>query len=415
MTRLWAIAVLTIVAVVACERVQLTSPTGSTITISADRNVLPLHGQATIRAVVMESGGTPVHNGTVVSFTTTLGTVNPAEVPTVNGVATATFNAGGISGTSIINAFSGAARTGSSSSSGNSSSGSGVEIRIGAAGASGIISVTASPPAVSQSGGTVTISAIVFDAANNPLPGVQVQFTASNGVLSGTTALTDSAGIARTTLNTTQTSTVTAFAGSAKGEVQVVVSAAPIVTIGAPDTGTVGTPVAITLTPSGGSSTNSSPRQIAQVTVNFGDGTSQTLHNITGQVGLTHTYRNAGGYTISAVASDVNGNTGISSKAVVINHAPIPTVTLSANPNPVPRANQGLTTFTVTTAPASTNVPIRNVRVTLQDGTVIYNGTGGGSFAYRFGGSGTYTATATVTDANGETATTSSAVLVQPW
>ena len=177
-TRLWVLAVLTCVVVVACERVPLTAPTDSTISVTIDQTTLPLNGHATVRAVVIESGGTPVHNGTQVVFATTLGSFNPVEASTVNGVATSTFLAGSISGTTRINAYSGGASTGS-----GNSSGSGVEVKIGAAAASGNISVSATPPSVSQSGGVVTVSAIVFDASSNPLPGVQVQFTASKGAV----------------------------------------------------------------------------------------------------------------------------------------------------------------------------------------------------------------------------------------
>ena len=66
--RLSFVAVMTVVAVMACDSVPLTSPTGSTISLSIDRNILPIGGQATVRAVVTESAGTPVHNGTVVTF-----------------------------------------------------------------------------------------------------------------------------------------------------------------------------------------------------------------------------------------------------------------------------------------------------------------------------------------------------------
>ena len=119
MYRLYAIAIVTVLVVVACDTVPLTSPTGSTISISVDKPVLPINGQATVRAVVMEVSGTPVHNGTMVTFTPTIGSVNPPEAPTVNGIATSTFLAGPASGSGVIHAFSGGARTGS----GNSSSG----------------------------------------------------------------------------------------------------------------------------------------------------------------------------------------------------------------------------------------------------------------------------------------------------
>ena len=77
--------------------------------------------------------GTPVHNGTTVTFQPSIGRTDPVDAQTVNGIATVTFLAGGVSGTGFIHAFSGGARTGS----GNASSG-GVEVTIGAAAAGGM-------------------------------------------------------------------------------------------------------------------------------------------------------------------------------------------------------------------------------------------------------------------------------------
>ncbi len=402
-TRLCAVAAVTVGLVVACDRVPLTSPTGSTIALSIDRSILPLNGQAMVRAVVTESAGTPVHNGTTETFQSSIGRTDPVEAQTVNGVATVTFLAGGTSGSGFIHAFSGGARTGS----GNASSG-GVEVRIGAAAAGGM-SVSATPPSISQSGGTVTISALVMDPSNNPLPGVSVLFSASLGTLGATTAISDANGIARTTFTTAQTATVTAIAGAAKGEVVVTVSTAPIVTITAPDTTVVGVPVAITITPQAAAGTTV-PRQIQTVVVAFGDGSSQTLTNITGAVGLTKTYNSAGGFTITATATDVTGNTGISSKAIVVTRQQLPTVSLTA---PATTTTTVATAITFSAA-ATTPAQIVSARVTLQDGTVIYNGTGASNFAYRFGGAGTYTLTGSATDSNGNTATTTTSIVVTP-
>lgn len=403
--RLYLVAIATVVLVVACDRVPLTSPTGTSIVLSIERNILPLNGQTTVRAVLTESAGTPVHNGTMVTFQPSIGRTEPVEAPTVNGIATVTYFAGGISGTGFIHAFSGGARTGS----GNSSSG-GVEVRIGAA-AAGSIAVSATPNSVSQSGGTVTISALVLDSGNNALPGVSVLFTTSNGSLSSTTALSDSNGVARTQLTTQTTATVTAIAGAAKGETQVTVSAAPNVTIAGADTGTEGVPYAFTVTfPA---VANTPARQVASLTVDFGDGTQETRTNITGSAGFSHTYSRPGGYTIMATAVDVGGNTGIASKAITIAPATLPTVTMSVTPNPVPSSANGLTSITVTAS--STGAPLRSVvvRNMTSGGEVIYSGTGGGTFAHRFGGTGTYTIQATATDANGNSGNTTTVVVVQ--
>ena len=391
--RLSFVAVASVIAVMACDTVPLTSPTGSTITLSIDRNVLPLNGQATVRAVVTESAGTPVHNGTMVTFQPSIGSTNPVEAPTVNGIATTTFIAGSISGTGFIHAFSGPARTGS----GNASSG-GVEVRIGAAAAGGM-SVSATPSSVSQSGGTVTISALVMDGSNNPLQGVSVLFSTTAGSLNPTSALSGSNGIAQTTLTTTQTARVTATAGTANGSVDVSVSAAPIVNLEVPTTGLVGIPVAMSLTPQGGGSGNTSPRQLANVLVNFGDGTAQTFTNITGSTGFTHTYDRPNGYTVSATATDVSGNTGITSKAIVVSRS-VPGATVSANPS------SGTAPFnsviTVGATAASGAPPIESVRVTI-NGETAFTSTSGGAFTYRFQTPGNYIIEAIVTDSAGST------------
>jgi hypothetical protein len=403
--RLFAVAALTIAVVVACDQVPLTSPTGSTISLSIDRSILPLNGQATVRAVVTESSGTPVHNGTTVTFQPSIGRTDPAEAQTVNGIATATFLAGAVSGTGFIHAFSGGARTGS----GNASSG-GVEVKIGAAAAGGI-SVSAAPSSISQSGGTVTISALVMDPSNNPLPGVSVLFTATAGTLSATTALSDASGIARTQLTTTQTTTVTATAGTARGEVQVPASSAPSITLTVPETGTVGTPVSITATvTAGGTGGNNTPRQVQSLVLDFGDGARETRTNVTGSAGFTHTYQQAGGFTVTATATDVAGNTGVSSDGIVINHAPLPTVTLTASDSN-PNVNETFT-MSVSATPSNPNTPIRSVVVRTDDGTVLYSGTGSGTFAVRFTSQGTRTVTASATDAAGQTATTSTVIIV---
>ena len=109
MTWLWALAVLTVVFVVACDRVPLTSPTGSTISLSIDKSILPINGQPPSRRWLPRISGTPVHNGTTVTFQSSLGRTDPIEAQTVNGMATVTFpRRGTTSGTGVIHAFSAA-------------------------------------------------------------------------------------------------------------------------------------------------------------------------------------------------------------------------------------------------------------------------------------------------------------------
>ena len=76
---LWAIAAALPIATSACQKVPLLAPTGSSITLSTPTAVLPLNGTTTITAQVLEAAGTPPHSGTLVNFTTTMGTIQPAE------------------------------------------------------------------------------------------------------------------------------------------------------------------------------------------------------------------------------------------------------------------------------------------------------------------------------------------------
>src|SRR4051812_24858175 len=101
-----------IVGVASCDKVPLLAPTGSAITLTAPTTMLPLGGTTEITAFVSESSGTPVQNGTTVRFTSTLGTVTPADTQTRNGFATATFTAGNQSGIAQITATSGAIGSG---------------------------------------------------------------------------------------------------------------------------------------------------------------------------------------------------------------------------------------------------------------------------------------------------------------
>ena len=200
-----------------CDSMPLTAPSGSAITLVASANVLSITGSADITALVIEGGltagdgetggttssgtGTPVHNGTRVTFLTTLGRIVPAEAETKDGKVTVTLLADGRSGTATITAFSGPAiKT--------------LDVSIGAA-AAVRMAVTANPQALPAGGGTTTITARAEDQQGNGVDGVTVSFTTTAGTLSTATRTTDSSGVATTTLTTTQAATVTARAGGA--------------------------------------------------------------------------------------------------------------------------------------------------------------------------------------------------------
>jgi adhesin/invasin len=185
---------------VSCDKVPLTSPTGSEITLSVSQTTVPINGTINVIAAVIEAGGTAVHDGTTVTFTGGLGTFAPLEAQTIGGLARTVFR-GTTSGTVTIGAFSGAAKA------------EGIPVQVGAA-AAGSVSLQVVPPSVGQNGGSVSVTALVLDSNGNALPGVPVVFSTDFGTLSNANVISDVNGYATTNLITTRQATVTARAGA---------------------------------------------------------------------------------------------------------------------------------------------------------------------------------------------------------
>ena len=160
----------------ACEKVPLVAPSGSTITLTAATNALSANGTITIVAQVLEAAGTPPHSGTHVTFTTTLGRIDPPEVKTdVSGRATATFIAGGSNGTATITAVSGGATTGSTGAAQDCG---------GHGGRRRVVAQRESAVGSSRTAASRRITATVLDINGNALVGSPVLFTTTAGALS---------------------------------------------------------------------------------------------------------------------------------------------------------------------------------------------------------------------------------------
>src|SRR5262245_239181 len=112
--------------VASCNKVPLLAPTGTVIKLIPETTSVSLNSRATIVATLIESGaapsgtgtggststtggGTPVHNGTHVTFTTTIGQIQPSDAVTTNGQTEVTLITSGTSGTAHITAYSGGA------------------------------------------------------------------------------------------------------------------------------------------------------------------------------------------------------------------------------------------------------------------------------------------------------------------
>lgn len=338
----------------ACDKAPLLAPGGTVIFLSATASSVPASGSVDIIATLIEQGtasagpdstttpaaGTPVHNGTLVSFTTTIGRIEPAEAQTQNGKVTVKFIGDGRSGAATILAHSGGARTQ-------------ITLNVGGAAAERIL-LTATP--LGSSGGSSTVSAKVEDASGNPLAGVSVEFSASRGSLSAASATTNAAGVATVTLTSTVESAVTATVGSKTASVTVTPAARSGLTITPPATITASSTATFNVSVTSGSS-------VSNVRVNWGDGTSTDLGAITSSASPQKTYGAGGSYTVSATATMLDGSTepAVSTSVSVADFQ----VGISST-NASPSVNSS-TTFTATTTPNTTNV--REYRWNFGDGS----------------------------------------------
>lgn len=326
----------------ACDKVPLLAPSGTVITIFPASTTVALNSEIEIVATVIENGttaaapttpttgtptttttgtsntgaGTPVHNGTLVSFTTTIGRIEPREARTHNGEVRVKFFSGTQSGTATITAYSGGA------------SGKLENIKVGTAAVERVL-VTASPQTLGPSGGTSEIQARVEDVTGAGLPGISVNFVADAGQLNPATAITDQNGVARSTLITSRVTKVTANVAGKTAEVTVGLNPRTGISIAGPTASVpAGTPASFTVTVA-------ATANIRDVTVNFGDGQSRSLGAITNPVTFPHTYTEAGTYDVTATAIEASGFSETVHTGVTVLPAQPPSVIVTpSNSNP---------------------------------------------------------------------------------
>jgi hypothetical protein len=429
----------------ACEKVPLLAPTGSTIVLTAPINALSATGTADIVAQVLESGGSPPHSGTHITFTTTLGRIEPSDATTdATGRVTVKFVANGNNGTAVITATSGGATTGNNP----------LRILVGSA-AVGRVTVSATPNPIPSSGGTAAIHASVVDFNGNALGGVPVIFTTTAGSLGNAIVNTDNGGSAQTTLSTSQQATVTATVGlqsttgttgttgtgttgtggtgttgtgttgtgttgtgttsgptasQASGTVTVNVSVAPSILITLPTTPpNKGLPATYTFVVTAATQNGSAVRN---VTVDWGDGTINELGSFTGSQNQTHVYSRDGSFLISATVTDISGSSNTTRATVVVIPVQRPTVTVTASPQNI--TVNGTVSFNIQVIPP-TGIGVQATTISYGDG--VTENLGGATSVTRthvYTSPGQKVVTVTVLDTAGQTTEGTTVVSVTP-
>lgn len=374
-------------AATACDKVPLLAPTNTTIRLVSSVGVLPLTGSADITAVVIESAGTPVQNGTVVTFTSSLGTVEPREARTQNGQVTVRFTAGSQSGTATISAFSGGNRS------------ENLEIRVGAA-AAGAVSLRVEAAGGPSTSGAVTIVATVFDSGGNPLRGVPVNFITDAGQLAQSTVISNDAGEARNEIVTSTVARVTARVGTGSSAPSADLSVKALATVtlgvaGSPSGGVAttdtGLPTVFVLEHRNPAESNA----IRDVQVDFGDGGGTRTGPFIGTANVSYLYRRTGTYTVTATTTDALNLQSVSRLVVQVNERYSIPVTFEPNVS-----TGGVVRFTANTTPRQGTSIVR-YEWDFGDGTGTV--TTGNIITHRYSSARTYQVRLWVTASNGDT------------
>jgi hypothetical protein len=370
----------------ACDKVPLLAPTNTTIRLVSSVGVLPLSGSTDITAVVIESAGTPVQNGTVVTFTSSLGNVEPREARTQNGQVTVRFTAGSQSGTATISAFSG----------GNKSDN--LEIRVGAA-AAGAVTLRVETAGGPSTSGAVALVATVLDTGGNALRGVPVNFVTDAGQLAQSTVFSNDAGEARNEIVTSTVAKVTARVGtgSSAPSADLTVKALASVTIAIPGTPTGGVAMADTGLPTVFALEHRNPAEsnaIRDVQIDFGDGASTRTGPFIGTANVSYHYRRTGTFTVTATTTDALNLQSVSRLVVQVNERYSIPVTFEPNVS-----TGGVVRFTANAAPR-TNSTIVRYEWDFGDGN--YTVTTGNIITHRYTSSRTYLVRLWVTASNGD-------------
>ncbi len=173
-----------------CDQVSPVAPTGAVLTISANPAEIALDGASTITVVGRKMDGNPLNPGTQVRLSTNLGQLDSELLELdSSGVATTRLTGQGRIGMATVTATSGAIDAVM------------VDVQIGRS--AGAVSLQATPTSVPESGGSVSLLALVRDDQGQPLPGVPVNFLTEVGTLEsgGAFISTDDQGQARDILD----------------------------------------------------------------------------------------------------------------------------------------------------------------------------------------------------------------------
>jgi PKD repeat protein len=182
---------------------------------------------------------------------------------------------------------------------------------------------------------------------------------------------------------------------TASTSITVVPQPRPTVDIAASASPQPNQPVTFTIT-----ATPPTGQSIASITVDFGDGTQQTLQGNAKTV--QHLYASSGTFTVTAIATDTNGSSGSGSTVIAVGGGITASFTVS------PASGNTTTIFSFNASDSSSPSGITSYVWDFGDGTTL----SGKEVTKQYSRPATYTVRLTITDSAGRTATTTKTVAV---
>jgi len=285
---------------VSCKKPILTALKGSTLIVSVSPSSIPAGGKAIVKVVGYKASGTPLPDGTIIFFSTTIGRIDE-RVGIRRGVAIANL--------SSSNNESGNAKI--TVSSGNAEPVT-VEISIGITNLS-LLSISAEPKTLGPNGGYSEITVRAYNNAMVPLENIPVVLSSDKGSLNsgGSILYTDKKGEVKDRLYTEESAIVSVKSGTINAQVEIEVKT---------NTGPTANFVYSPMDPSSGQTiyfnaeaSEDPDGRITRYKWDFGDGSSGSGKRV------SHTFANPGTYSVTLTVYDEYNKSDSITKTIAVN------------------------------------------------------------------------------------------------
>jgi PKD repeat protein len=151
---------------------------------------------------------------------------------------------------------------------------------------------------------------------------------------------------------------------------------------------------------------------VRNVHIDWGDSSAQDLGAISGNTTVSHVFKVAGSYQVSATMTDTAGNTVSNATSVTV--IPVPRPTIIITPSPVPGHVNTQTTLNVQVTLAA-GISVQDLTIDFGDGqSANLGGANSASVPHVYTTQGTFTVKVTVLDTSGQTTIGTASISIGP-